>query len=156
MCDFVVQSESVLIVDDTAEGADKKQETVMFHESTEGQMGGQTADEGAFMTSDVIDDSSLQNFLARPVRIANFTWLETDPSGVDLLTLQPWSSFFNDPRIKFKLNNFGFIRCNLHVKILLNASPFYYGAMLASYQPLHNFNPKGYLTATINDLIFKS
>ncbi len=156
MCDFVVQSESVLIVDDTAEGADKKQETVMFHESTEGQMGGQTADEGAFMTTDVIDDSSLQNFLARPVRIANFTWLETDPSGVDLLTLQPWSSFFNDPRIKFKLNNFGFIRCNLHVKILLNASPFYYGAMLASYQPLHNFNPKGYLTATINDLIFKS
>lgn len=43
--------------------------------------------------------------------------------------------------VKYKLNNFAFIQCTLKLKIMINASPFYYGSMGAFYQPLPNFTP---------------
>lgn len=86
------------------------------------------------------ENSSLANFLSRPVRIASYTWLESDPIGLTSQIFQPWSLFFNDTRIKYKLNNYAFIRCNLRIKIVINASPFYYGALMCSYQPLTDFN----------------
>lgn len=82
----------------------------------------------------------LQNFLARPVRIASFTWNETDAIGTTT-TINPWQAFFSDARVQYKLNNFAFIQCKLKVKIMINASPFYYGAMLAAYQPLPALTP---------------
>jgi hypothetical protein len=79
-------------------------------------------------------------FLSRPVRIANFTWNESDAVGTSH-TYSPWQLFFNDARVKYKLNNFAFIQCKLKIKVLINASPFYYGAMYMGYQPLPNLTP---------------
>jgi hypothetical protein len=91
-------------------------------------------------TNDSVDVMYLSNFLSRPVNILSYTWLETD-SVNNSHSVEPWYAFFNDTRIKDKLNNFAFIQCTLKVKIIINASPFYYGAVLAHYQPLHNLNP---------------
>lgn len=97
------------------------------------------------------ENSSLANFLKRPVRISTFTWLESDAIGVRVSQiLTPWFSFFNDSRIKNKLNNYAFIRCNLRIKIIVNASPFYYGAMMASYQPLTELNPNTIFGSSTN------
>jgi hypothetical protein len=92
------------------------------------------------LISDGIEAMYLKDFLSRPVNILNFNWLETDTYST-VRSVEPWFAFFNDARIKQKMHNFAFLQCILKVKILINASPFYYGAMLSNYQPLHNLNP---------------
>lgn len=82
----------------------------------------------------------LREFLSRPVQIANFVWNEADAVGVTH-AYAVWADFFNQPVIKRKLENFAFVRCDLHIKIMLNSSPFYFGAMLAHYLVLPNFKP---------------
>lgn len=86
-----------------------------------------------------MDSISLGDFLSRPVNIASYSWLEASPIGT-LASFDPWSLFFNNATVKYKLNNWAFIRCNLNVRFVYNASPFYYGSLMASYIPLPVFN----------------
>jgi hypothetical protein len=83
--------------------------------------------------SDVI--GGLGTFLSRPVRIHDFVWQESTfySSGIN-----PWQLYFNTAQIKKKLDNYGRIRCKLHLKFVLNASPFYYGSLRACYFPLQD------------------
>ena len=90
--------------------------------------------------ADAITDAGLETFLSRPVRIATINWAEADTIGVKT-SISPWNLFFNNTQIKYKLNNFAFIRCNLKVKVIVNASPFYYGWMKMCYQPLPSLTP---------------
>lgn len=110
-------------------------ETTAFMDVTSGATVGAEAIENSFDTSDAVVSAGLADFLKRPVRIASFSWSQSDPIGL-LTTLSPWNLYFNNANIKFKLNNFAFLRADLHVKVVINASPFYYGSMRACYQPL--------------------
>lgn len=93
-------------------------------------------------TSDGITDASLSEYLSRPVRINSVNLLTTDP--VDLIfTDNPWQEYFSSPAIRKKLDNYAFIRARLKVKVVINASPFYYGALRLVYTPLPNFHPDG-------------
>lgn len=114
-------------------------ETVQFLDEVSGQESGLSANKNTNTSDGVAATPDLAEFLRRPVRIWSFTWLETDTAGT-VYPVQPWREFFNDARIRYKLNNFAYIRCNLKLKILINASPFYYGAMLASYNPMQTLN----------------
>lgn len=88
---------------------------------------------------DVQPQVELASFLKRPVLIKTFTWAQTD-SYVTTTTFQPWHLFFNSTPIKNKLNNYTFINCKLKVKFVINASPFYYGALYFAYSPLQALN----------------
>lgn len=81
-------------------------------------------------------DAGLGEYLNRPVKIVQFAWTIGSPPGL-LVAFEPWNLFFSNAAIRRKLENFGFIRCNLHLKFLINASPFYYGSVGAFYEPLH-------------------
>nr|WPR17992.1 MAG: capsid protein [Chemarfal virus 26] len=116
-------------------------ETVDFIDAEAGDVAGLASTDTAFVGDDMVDEADLANFLSRPVRIATTTWLESDSSTVTKLSISPWQLFFNDPRIKRKLDNFAFLRANLKIKVMVNASPFYHGYALCSYQPLPNFTP---------------
>ncbi len=116
------------------------EQTTGFMDEAVGDIVGYVPDTDALAEGDGITDAGLAEFLRRPVRVANFTWLESDPVGIKT-TISPWNAFFNDASIKYKLNNYGFIRCNLKLKFIVNASPFYYGLMRACYQPLPSFTP---------------
>lgn len=108
------------------------------------------------LTSDSVDAMYLRDFLSRPVNILNFTWAETDAIGT-VNSIEPWYAFFNDTRIKNKLTNFAFLQCVLKVKVVINASPFYYGALLMNYQPLHNYTPTTIVAGAANEnLILES
>lgn len=122
-------------------------QTVTFLDETSGLSVGTPAPDDHLAQSDAQASAGLAEFMARPVRIATFTWNESDAVGTALSTISPWQLFFNDSRIKFKMNNFGFVRCNLKVKVLVNASPFYFGAAKMIYQPLPNLTP----STIIND-----
>lgn len=75
----------------------------------------------------------LGDFLKRPTLLKTYTWTESSFGGA---SFYPWYEFFSDSVIANKIANFPYFRGNLRVKIMVNCSPFYYGAMLAYYTPL--------------------
>nr|WPR16514.1 MAG: polyprotein [Moss marna-like virus 2] len=144
--DLPLQSE-VVATNNSKDGSldvnsQKTEQTVVeFLDEEVGEKTGFSANIDKSFTSDItMNGANLNDFLRRPVRINTFTWSESDAVGT-IRTVSPWYLFFNDARIKYKLNNYSFLTCNLKVKVLINASPFYYGAMIMSYQPLPNYTP---------------
>lgn len=81
-------------------------------------------------------DASLEKFLTRPVLIKSYTWAE---GGGIADTFNPWYEYLNAPVIKNKIQNYYTGRMNLHLKVMINASPFYYGAALFTYEPQSGF-----------------
>lgn len=77
----------------------------------------------------------LSDYLSRPVLIKTINWPE-NTSYLD--DVNPWYNFFNSDPIKRKLHNYSRLRAKLHLKFVINASPFYYGSMRACYFPLHD------------------
>lgn len=80
------------------------------------------------------DDANLQNFFSRPIKVLSTTWT---PSSSLFTTFDPWSLFFENPRVINRITNYNLLRCKLKCKIILNGNSFYYGKAIASYQPLH-------------------
>lgn len=74
----------------------------------------------------------MAHFLERPIRIHETSWLV---GGNITSSFNPWALFFSDPAVKKRLDNFARIRCNLHVKVLVNGTPFHYGRAIMSYNP---------------------
>lgn len=81
---------------------------------------------------DMLPDASLRDFLSRPLRIATQTWAEGTYLDLDF---DPWYLYLNDTAVKKKLDNYAFMQASLNVKVMVNASPFYYGAGICSYIP---------------------
>lgn len=86
---------------------------------------------------DMLPSQELKDYLARPVDIFTYEWIQ---GNFDYVFIQPWFLFLNSDPIKRKIDNFAFLQGQLHVKVLVNASPFYQGALLAAYQPLTSFS----------------
>ncbi len=121
----------------TTEGANT-QETTEFVNETTGQVIEANSLEDDSFAYGALPDASLNDFFSRPVLIQTFTW---NAPSFSKQTFNPWFDYFNDVRVKKKLDNYAFINCNLHVKFVINASPFYYGMIKAIYKPLQNFAP---------------
>ncbi len=109
--------------------------TTTFQEESVGDV--QLADNStnAVALTDSTPDLQLGSFLARPVAIDSFSWSTTDPVGVTR-TILPWKLYLNTTSVKNKLNNYAFLRGKLHMKVVINATPFQYGSLRACYFPL--------------------
>lgn len=81
------------------------------------------------------DKTSLEKFLGRPTLIDTRTWSTSDSIGYLGATLEPWYQFLNNTVIKNKLQNYAFLRGTLHLKFVLNATPFHFGLLRTAYQP---------------------
>lgn len=79
--------------------------------------------------------AGLGSFLSRPVQINSFSWQEANTAAIQA-TFNPWELYFLDPGIARKLDNYKLLRCKLHLKFVVNASPFFYGSLRVSYNPL--------------------
>lgn len=88
--------------------------------------------------TDHLPGADLANFLSRPVLIETITWSIANSPGIKV-QLNPWYDYFNNTSIKKKLDNYAFLSCNLKLKFVINASPFYFGSMLMSYEPLYTY-----------------
>lgn len=84
---------------------------------------------------DVDKSSGLGTFLERPVAISTHSWTEGDTT-TSQLQFKPWHLFFDKTSIKNKITNYARLRAKLHLKFVINASPFYYGALRVCYCPL--------------------
>jgi hypothetical protein len=115
---------------------DVQQEIVNFSD----QVSGENLDLSTVVDYTKGDDSQsieLNNFMMRPVKIFSTTWTEGTSLGNN--EFYPWHLYFNNAQIKRKLDNYYLLRANLKLKIVINASPFYYGAGYLAYQPLFAF-----------------
>lgn len=80
---------------------------------------------------------SMENFLARPVKIYTTT-LPYDSHY--WLRLNPWDMFTLVPSVRAKLRNYSYLRGTLHVRIAVAGTPFHLGRVLLSYLPMAGYN----------------
>lgn len=144
-----IQSEEYTLAPEVSAMTMTESQTTGFMDAAPGVSVGTTVPETDLDSADAVTSAGLKDFLSRPVRIASFTWATSDPVGI-AASFNPWHLFFNNTNIKYKLNNFAFLRATLKLKFLINASPFYYGSMRACYQPLPNFKASTIKTGTID------
>lgn len=117
----------------------QSEEIVTFVNSEESDQIGVGAGNHAFSAGDATINTDIKNFFRRPVRIANYTWLESAVLGTTVNNINPWHLWANNSYVKNKLNNYSWFRGDLHLKIQITASPFYYGLLKACYIPLPTF-----------------
>lgn len=83
------------------------------------------------------NDADLGNFFMRPLRIASYDWAV----GSTLYQrFNPWTLFFENPRVINRLSNYKLMRAKLHVKVVVNGTPFHYGRAIMSYNPLPTYD----------------
>lgn len=81
--------------------------------------------------------ASLANFFSRPIKIAEEEW----STSVDLnFDLDPWSLYFDNPRVANRLTNYSLLKANLKVKVVINGNGFQYGRMMVTYLPLADYD----------------
>ncbi len=139
---FSLQSEEIVGDDvpvDNAVGAQiQDSQTVTFIDNEGGVFLELPTSGNPVARVDNTDDLSLGNFLARPTLIDTTAWSTSDVTGVKT-TFTPWSLFLNSTAIKKKIDNYAFLRGNLHLKVIVNGTPFQYGALRTCYSPLLGF-----------------
>lgn len=79
----------------------------------------------------------LDKFLSRPLGMS----VLAVPVGTDLTySINIWENFLSHPSIRAKLRNYAFLRGTMKVKIAVSGTPFHFGKILVSYQPLATMN----------------
>jgi hypothetical protein len=92
-------------------------------------------------------DTSLHNFFRRPIKIYEKDWFV---GGNINESFNPWSLYFENPKVINRLTNYNLLRCNLHLKFILNGNGFYYGRAMASYLPYSSIDDGETTAATSN------
>lgn len=77
-------------------------------------------------------NSDLNRYLNRPVLVKTINWEESD--GIEE-NIYPWYLYFNHTSIRKRIDNYAFLKCKLNIRVVVTASPFYYGACQVSYRP---------------------
>jgi hypothetical protein len=83
-------------------------------------------------------DADLGNFFERPLKIFDVDWATTDANFGTVFN--PWTLYFENPRVANRISNFNNLRCKLHLKFVINGNGFFYGRTLVSYSPLPTFD----------------
>nr|ULF99943.1 MAG: hypothetical protein [Marnaviridae sp.] len=80
----------------------------------------------------------LSTYLTRPRLIFSYVWPENGANGLKA-TFNPWDLYFASSEMVSKLAGYSMLRSKLHLKFVINGSPFYYGSLMANYTPLGGF-----------------
>jgi hypothetical protein len=115
---------------------ENKEQTVTFTDNNQGTMV-DLSTTIPNLSTDNPEILRLNEYFSRPVKIDGFSIALGTPINRSIF---PWSLFFSNAIIGRKLDNYFGIRCNLHIKIVVNSTPFVYGALRASYRALPLFD----------------
>jgi hypothetical protein len=111
-----------------------KEQNVSFNDQSAGYKYEITSSIDSTRTNTDANDVDLGNFFERPLKIASYEWSTT----ITLFeTFNPWTLFLENPRVANRISNYKLLKGKLHVKFMVNGNAFYYGRLLASYQPRH-------------------
>jgi hypothetical protein len=97
------------------------------------------------------DDASLQNFFSRPIKIHEAEWATSTNLSFQI---NPWSLYFDNVRVRAKIDNFNLLQCNLKVKVIINGNGFQYGRAMIAYLPYSGYDGLSTNTALVTqDLV---
>jgi len=142
--DLDLQSEESTETEGNAGGNDAvaaaitESQTVTFIDNAIGQVETAADSDGVVADVDGTEDLQLGSFLARPTLIYTTSWT-TSTSNVVMASMQPWQMFLASTAIRGKINNFAFLRGKLHIKAIVNGTPFQYGLVRVCYAPMEGF-----------------
>jgi len=126
-------------------------QTVSFTDNAGVELAPEPSARAPIAKVDGTEDIGLGAFLSRPVLINSTTWSTSDSTGIKT-TLYPWNLYLNTTSVKKKIDNFAFFRGKLHIKVLINGTPFQYGAMRTCYAPLEGYTSNKVRTNVSNSL----
>lgn len=133
-----IQSEEVMLAPTVAQMVETNSQTTGFLDANAGSSVGLTTSPLDYELDDAVTSADLSDFLSRPVQIATGTWSQASAAGASVISVAPWSAYVNTLAIKNKLQNYAFMRGDLKIKVVTNASPFMYGSARVIYTPLWN------------------
>jgi hypothetical protein len=113
----------------------KSFQTTEFRDANVGEMLS-FAPNANILTTEKRDDIDLGQYLSRPVLISSHSWTT---SAFSTTSIKPWHLWATTAAVSNKLKNYAFFKGDLKVKIVVNCSPFYYGALLAYYSPTQDY-----------------
>ncbi len=152
-----VQSEEVVEDESTTGGGDPAivpdsltSQNVTFTDNAKGEMFLAPRAAPGVALVDGTQDLQLGSFIARPTLIHTYAWT-TSTSGATLATFKPWQLFLSSAAIRKKLDNFAFLRGTLHLKTVVNGTPFQYGSLRLCYSPLEGIVPEKLRTNAVSD-----
>lgn len=82
------------------------------------------------LTSEYVD-ATLADFLSRPVKLFDEEWA----IGTTYSKQFNPDDYLLDPRVKSKIDNFHLISFDMHVKVIINATPFHYSKLFMAALP---------------------
>lgn len=110
-----------------------KQQNVMYADTHPGYITDVKGETDELRQAPFTDDATLQEFFSRPIKVISANWnVNTD----FFLTFNPWSLYFENPRVINRISNYKLMTSDLHVKITINGNAFHYGRLIAAYNPL--------------------
>lgn len=83
--------------------------------------------------------------MSRPVLLQNYTWTGTFTD----VKFDPWALILNDALVQQKLDYYKYLNCKMHLKFVINGTPFHYGKILVSYEPCFSGSPDSAIGDTI-------
>jgi hypothetical protein len=94
-------------------------------------------------------DAELNNFFSRPIKIAEYEWSTSIPTISQ--DFDPWTLYFENPRVANRLVNYNLLRCKLYLKFVINGNGFLYGRSIVSYLPAYAYDDLSSNAALIKD-----
>lgn len=129
--------------------SEEKREVVTFMDENYGHVDSRPSTMDSLRGVPFQGDTTLANFLSRPVELTTFKWEVGLPfPAVDL---NPWEEFFTNPEVAKKIANYKLFSGDLHVKFVINGSPFHYGRLAIYYTPLNGYDDFKKLVPYSND-----
>lgn len=110
-----------------------KMTNVTFHDTHQGYTQEQKSDMDSLRDAPFASDATLSEFFSRPIKIRSYQWT---PTADFFQTFNPWSDYWQNLRVINRITNYKLMRCKMHVKFVINGNSFYYGRLIASYNPL--------------------
>lgn len=115
--------------------------TIKVHENLT-DMGGEPEDDEKYPTYERMavgqkGNLDLNGFLARPITLLRAT---ISPGSDFTAQIDLWAEYLNSPSVKAKLRNYAYLRANLNIRLAVSGTPFHFGKLLVSYQPLARYN----------------
>lgn len=80
----------------------------------------------------VNDASEVQRFLQRPILLASYIWTI---ASLPYLTLDPWTLFLGDSRVREKISYFSRLRGRLILRANVSGTPYHFGSVRFCYRP---------------------
>jgi hypothetical protein len=78
-------------------------------------------------------DATLDEFFQRPIKIASYDWA-VGGGGLHQ-QFNPWSLYFENPRVINRISNYKLMRSKLHIKATISGNGFHYGRCVLTYNP---------------------